>query len=435
INATVCFTVPQALAVAEAVERGLNRRRADGLDVEALHPVCTIMMGRLDDWMRVLADRDDIAIDPTALNWAGIAAFKHAYALYRERGYRARLLAAAYRHRLHWTELVGGDVILTMTHQWQVRFNESGVEPRSRIDVPIDPAIVAELSERIPDFRRAYEADGMRPTDFDSYGAPARGDDLRTRVELDALRPVHVRVAEQRRLPAAEAVVRDRDGDRHVHADHADVRLELELACRATVAGEDRCPIAVRVVVDERDRFGVGRHADDLEDRAEDLVPVAVHVGAHAVEQRDAEEEAVALPVERMVPAVDDEVGALVAARVEVRGDLVAMLAGDERAHLRGRVAARPDPDLGEPAPDRLDERVGHAADGDDDRDRHAPLAGRAVRGADCRVGRHPDVRVGQDDHVVLRPAQRLDALAVTGSGLVDVARDRRRADERDRRD
>ena len=174
INATVCFTVPQALAVGEAVERGLNRRRADGLDVEALHPVCTIMMGRLDDWMRVLADRDDIAIDPTALNWAGIAAFKHAYALYRERGYRARLLAAAYRHRLHWTELVGGDVILTMTHQWQVRFNESGVEPRSRIDVPIDPAIVAELSERIPDFRRAYEADGMRPTEFDTYGATVR---------------------------------------------------------------------------------------------------------------------------------------------------------------------------------------------------------------------------------------------------------------------
>ena len=30
INATVSFTVPQALAVAEAIERGLERREAEG---------------------------------------------------------------------------------------------------------------------------------------------------------------------------------------------------------------------------------------------------------------------------------------------------------------------------------------------------------------------------------------------------------------------
>ena len=72
------------------------------------------MIGRLDDWMRVLAERDGIAAHPDALDWAGIAVFKRAYGIFRERGYRARLLAAAYRHRLHWTELVGGDVILTM---------------------------------------------------------------------------------------------------------------------------------------------------------------------------------------------------------------------------------------------------------------------------------------------------------------------------------
>jgi transaldolase len=174
INATVCFSVPQALAVGDAVERALRRREADGLDVASMHPVCTLMIGRLDDWMRVLAERDDIAVDPNALNWAGIAAFKRAYGMYRERGYRARLLAAAYRHRLHWTELVGGDIILTMTHQWQARFNASGIEPEPRIDVPVDPAIVAELTERIPDFGRAYEPDGLSPDEFDTYGATVR---------------------------------------------------------------------------------------------------------------------------------------------------------------------------------------------------------------------------------------------------------------------
>src|SRR5574339_428368 len=46
INATVSFTVPQAIAVAEAVERGLNRRTAEGKSIEEMAPVCTIMVGR-----------------------------------------------------------------------------------------------------------------------------------------------------------------------------------------------------------------------------------------------------------------------------------------------------------------------------------------------------------------------------------------------------
>ena len=150
VNATVCFTVAQAIAVAEAIERGLEQRERSGNDPASMKPVCTIMVGRLDDWMKVLVERDDIAVDPTVLNWAGIAAFKRAYEIFQERGYRARLLAAAYRHRLHWTELVGGDVILTMPHRWQVLFNNSGIDPTPRIQVPVDGAIVRELSQPSP---------------------------------------------------------------------------------------------------------------------------------------------------------------------------------------------------------------------------------------------------------------------------------------------
>jgi hypothetical protein len=54
---------------------------------------------------------------------------------------------------------------------------------------------------------------------------------------------------------------------------------------------------------------------------------------------------------------------------------------------------------------------VGDVADRDDDRDRHAALAGRAVAGADRGVGGHVEVGVGQHDHVVLRAAERLHRL------------------------
>lgn len=174
INGTVSFTVPQAIAVAEAVERGLDRRAAAGGEVASMSPIATIMIGRLDDWMKVLVERDNLAVHPDAPNWAGVAAFKRAYRIFRERGYRSRLLAAAYRHRLHWTELVGGDVSMTLPYPWQVRFNASGIAPEPRMDVPVDPALIADLYERIPDFRRAYEPDGMTPDEFENFGASAR---------------------------------------------------------------------------------------------------------------------------------------------------------------------------------------------------------------------------------------------------------------------
>lgn len=174
VNATVCFCVPQALAVGAAVERGLQRREAEGLDVSTMSPVCTIMIGRLDDWMHVLEKRDSIIVTPGTCDWAGIAVIKKAYGIYQERGYRARLLAAAYRHHMHWSELIGGDIVLTIPYEWQKLFNASDIEVKERFQDPVDPAIIARLCQKFPDFVRAYEADGMTPEEFDTFGPTVR---------------------------------------------------------------------------------------------------------------------------------------------------------------------------------------------------------------------------------------------------------------------
>jgi transaldolase len=174
LNATVCFTIPQAIAIAEAVERGLERRRAEGKDTSTLTPVCTMMVGRLDDWLKVVTKKEAITIVPGHLDWAGIAAIKKAYGIFRQRGYRTRLLAAAYRHHLHWSELIGGDIIMTIPYDWQVQFNQSNLEVKERMRDAVDPQIVAELYDKFADFRRAYDEDGMTARDFDSYGATVR---------------------------------------------------------------------------------------------------------------------------------------------------------------------------------------------------------------------------------------------------------------------
>ena len=174
INATVCFTLPQCVAVAEALERGLRRREREGKDISTMGPVCTIMVGRLDDWLKMLAERENIAVDPGYLEWAGVAVFKKTYALFRDRGYRVRLLSAAFRNHMHWSEFIGGEVVISPPHKWQARFNASDIEIIPRISKPVNPEIVEELSRLFPDFRRAYDEGGIAVREFDAFGATVR---------------------------------------------------------------------------------------------------------------------------------------------------------------------------------------------------------------------------------------------------------------------
>ena len=173
INATVSFTVPQTIAVAEAVERGLKRREAEGRDISTMGSVCTIMVGRLDDWLKVVVEKEGLVVAPGCLEWAGVAAMKKAYQIYQERGYRLRLLSAAFRNHMHWSEFIGGDIVISPPHQWQVRLNASDIDAVPRIDNPVPPDILEQL-HTLDEFRKAYEVDGLAVADFDEYGATRR---------------------------------------------------------------------------------------------------------------------------------------------------------------------------------------------------------------------------------------------------------------------
>ena len=173
INATVSFTLPQCVAVAEAVERGLKRREAAGHDVSTMGPVCTIMVGRLDDWLKVVMDTEGISTDPGYLEWAGVAVFKKTYALFQRRGYRVRLLSAAFRNHMHWSELIGGDVVISPPSAWQKRLVRSDIAVVARIATPVAENVVSDLYRRFADFRRAYDEDAIPVAEFDTF-APTR---------------------------------------------------------------------------------------------------------------------------------------------------------------------------------------------------------------------------------------------------------------------
>ncbi len=171
VNATVSFTLPQALYVAQAFEGALDRAQAAGIEMQRLHPYVTLMVGRLDDLLQRSLAKESVSIDPGYLHWAGIAVFKKARGLFRERGYRSTLLAAAYRHHLHWSQLIGPGVVLSMPYAWWKQFEASDIEVAETLDRPVEPRIVEALYAKFRDFRRAYDENGLAPEEFVHYGA------------------------------------------------------------------------------------------------------------------------------------------------------------------------------------------------------------------------------------------------------------------------
>ncbi len=162
---TQCYSVDQALAAAEAVERALNRREKEGLSNDMLNPMIALLPGMQDDAVKANAEKNGLTIHPDALNWAGIAVAKKTMKLLQERNYRIRPLIAYYRSMLHWTQFIGADVALSIPMRWQKRFVCSDAEIRDYYHDEIEPWKIEEL-KKIPLFVQAYEEGSTIPADF-----------------------------------------------------------------------------------------------------------------------------------------------------------------------------------------------------------------------------------------------------------------------------
>jgi len=171
VTATVSFTVPQAVAIAERHRAGI--RRARQASVEPGKCFAVIMIGRLDDYLREVARDNQVAVSEGDIRQAGLAVTKRAYALYREHGYEAVLLVAALRGDYHLTELAGAGILMSIAPPYQEIFVAQDFPRQKRIETPI-PADVIERLCQMREFVRSYEQKGMAPSEFVGFGATQR---------------------------------------------------------------------------------------------------------------------------------------------------------------------------------------------------------------------------------------------------------------------
>lgn len=170
-TATVSFTVPQSLAVAEANKRGAERAKKAGITPGRCF--VTTMIGRLDDYLREVAQDTEAPVSESDIQQAVLAVTKRTYELFVERGYDALIIVAALRGNYHMTELCGAKLIMSIHPRNQAQILAADLPREERIARPIPADVIARL-QTMPEFVKAYEPDGMAVNQFVSYGVTQR---------------------------------------------------------------------------------------------------------------------------------------------------------------------------------------------------------------------------------------------------------------------
>jgi transaldolase len=164
---TISYTVPQVIAIAERHHLGIRRAEQNGIEPGKCFAV--IMIGRLDDYLRDVAQDNKADISESDIRQAGLAVSKRAYSIYKQRGYEAKLIVAALRGTYHMTELAGAEIIMSIAPPYQEMLLSEELVCEERINNQIPGDVIERLSA-LPEFVRAYEPEGMTPKDFIGYG-------------------------------------------------------------------------------------------------------------------------------------------------------------------------------------------------------------------------------------------------------------------------
>jgi len=163
IIATEVFAIAQATAVCDLYERVSKQC--------GKHPpfYVTHISGIFDECLAKTAEREGIKVSAEALAQAGIILARKQYHLMRERGYNSTLMGGGARGTHHFTELVGGALHVTINWSTADEIMEANQPVISRIDAAAPQAIVDELCAKLPDFRKAYEDNGLSIEEFGEF--------------------------------------------------------------------------------------------------------------------------------------------------------------------------------------------------------------------------------------------------------------------------
>ena len=185
-NNTLTFVLSQLLDCAKSVMKGLDKAKANGVDLSKWRSVITHMEARYGDLggLREAGKEKGIEVSEGDVRLAELAIFKKAYRTLKERGYQSKMLSCSLRvgptvdgklRLWHLEEKAGADVVVTVPPSFIdecINFPapENLTFAEGRIDVD-PPKEVMDKLLRIPYFERAYEEDGYTRDEYNTHPA------------------------------------------------------------------------------------------------------------------------------------------------------------------------------------------------------------------------------------------------------------------------
>ena len=185
-NNTLTFVLSQLLDCAKSVMRGLDKARANGVDLSNWRSVITHMEARYGDLGGLREAGAEVGVEVTEgdVRYAELAIFKKAYRTLKERDYQSKMLSCSLRlgptvdgvQRVwHLEEKAGADIVVTCPPSFidevinlpsadAIKFKPNQID----VDPPAD---VMEKLMKIEYFARAYDEDGYTRAEYNTHPA------------------------------------------------------------------------------------------------------------------------------------------------------------------------------------------------------------------------------------------------------------------------
>ncbi len=165
LNATEIMGVSQFIDVCEMYHAITQKTKT--------RPVMyfSLITGIYDEWLQGYVKDRKIEINPDILYQAGMVIAKKVYQMREDRGYQLGFIGGGVRGLQHFTEMVGGDVCITMNWGGQAdQLLELDLPVVSRLFNPVQPIVLEELLEKVPGFRQAYFTSGLSVDEYENFG-------------------------------------------------------------------------------------------------------------------------------------------------------------------------------------------------------------------------------------------------------------------------
>ena len=165
LNATEIFAIHQGVVLCETYERA-SRKYGKTPQLYVSH-----IAGIYDDFLQNTVKKEAIEISPDVLWQAGLAVARKLYKIMEERQYPGIFIAGGARGLHHFTEMVGGKVCCTINWEGTAdRLLAENPPVVYRLFNPVPQKVIDELIEKLPDFKRGYQENGLEIEEFEKFG-------------------------------------------------------------------------------------------------------------------------------------------------------------------------------------------------------------------------------------------------------------------------